>query len=223
MTPAARLSAAIDLLDRILAGEAAEKALTTWGRGARYAGSGDRAAVRDLVFDALRCRRSFGHLGGGDTGRGLILGGLRDRGGDVAALFTGIGHAPAPPGPHEGPPDPPEGLVALDCPDWLAPQLHDSLGDDFAPVMQALRHRAPLHLRVNLRRTTRDSAQAALGAEGIVTRPHPLSPAALEVTEGARRVQASQPYADGRVEIQDAASQAVADSLPIAPGARVLD
>lgn len=87
MTPAARLSAAITVLDRILGGEPVEQALTNWGRASRFAGSGDRHAVRDLVFDALRCKRSFAALGGGLTGRGLILGGLRAAGADVAALF----------------------------------------------------------------------------------------------------------------------------------------
>ncbi|MGB4828146.1 MAG: RsmB/NOP family class I SAM-dependent RNA methyltransferase, partial [Paracoccaceae bacterium] len=70
MTPAARAAAAIAALDRILGGEPAEKVLTGWGRASRYAGSGDRAAVRDIVYDALRCKRSFAALGGGLTGRG---------------------------------------------------------------------------------------------------------------------------------------------------------
>lgn len=53
--------------------------------------------------------------------------------------------------------------------------------------------------------------------------PHPLSPTALEVLQGARRVAASRSYRDGLIELQDAASQAVADALPLAPGGRVLD
>ena len=96
MTPAARLSAAISILDRILAGAPAEQALTNWARASRFAGSGDRNAIRDLVFDAIRCRRSFAALGGGETGRGLILGGLRAAGVEPEALFTGEGHAPPP-------------------------------------------------------------------------------------------------------------------------------
>ena len=64
MTPAARLAAAAEILDQILIGEPAEKALTGWGRRSRFAGSGDRAAIRDLVFDALRCKRSFAARGG---------------------------------------------------------------------------------------------------------------------------------------------------------------
>ena len=96
MTPAARLQAAIEILDRVLDGEPAEKALTTWARRSRFAGSKDRAAVRDHVFTALRCRRSHAALGGSETGRGLILGALREGGDDPDSFFTGEGHAPAP-------------------------------------------------------------------------------------------------------------------------------
>lgn len=223
MTPAARLSAAIGILDRILGGAPAEQALTNWGRASRFAGSGDRAAVRDLVFDALRCRRSFARVGGAETGRGLVLGGLRMAGQEVAELFTGEGHAPAPPAGSELKPQAPSELEALDCPDWLAPALRDSLGADFAPVMEALRHRAPVFLRVNLARTHRAAAAAELAAEGIATQPHPLAETALEVTENPRRLQASAAYREGRVELQDAASQAIVAALPLAPGDRVLD
>jgi 16S rRNA (cytosine967-C5)-methyltransferase len=224
MTPGARLSAAIGVLDRVMAGAAAEQALTNWARGSRFAGSGDRAAVRDLVFDALRCRRSFATLGGSETGRGLILGGLRAAGTDPAALFSGEGHAPPPLQPEElFRPAPPEGLAALDCPDWLAPALQASLGADFEPVMQALRRRAPVFVRVNLARTDRDAAMEALTEEGIATQPHPLASSALEVTENARKIQMSRAYADGLVELQDAASQAVVEALPLRDRARVLD
>lgn len=220
MTPGARAAAAIAVLDRWLAGTPAEQALTNWGRASRFAGSGDRAAVRDLVFDAIRCRRSFGVLGGGETGRGLILGGLRARGLDPAAIFTGEGHAPAPPEEIGGVP---EGLAALDCPDWLAPALQTSLGAGFAPVMEALRHRAPVFLRVHQGRATREAAMARLADEGIGTRPHPLASFALEVTANARKIQGSEAYATGLVEMQDAASQAVVEALPLARGMRVLD
>ena len=222
MTPQARLSAAIDVLDRILAGGAAEQALTNWGRASRFAGSGDRAAVRDLVFDALRCKRSYAALGGGLSGRGLVLGGLRVRGLDPAEWFTGIGHAPATLSDADAGHSP-EGNVALDCPDWLAPQLQAALAEDFAPVMQALRHRAPVFLRVNLAKATVAQAQAALAAEGILCTLHQLAKTALEVTENARKIQNSQAYLDGLVELQDAASQAVIAALPLADGQRVLD
>jgi 16S rRNA (cytosine967-C5)-methyltransferase len=222
MTPAARLSAAIGILDQVLAGAAAEQVLTNWARASRFAGSGDRHAVRDLVFDALRCRRSFAALGGAGTGRGLILGGLRAAGIAPESLFTGEGHAPAPLGDADAA-GTPVGLDALDLPDWLAPQLQHDLGEDFAPVAEALRHRAPVFLRANLRRGSRAAAQAALADEGIIAGPHPLSPTALLVTAGARGISASRAYAEGLVELQDAASQAVVDALPLVDGMRVLD
>ena len=222
VTPAARAGAAIAVLDRWLAGTPVEQALTNWGRASRYAGSGDRAAVRDIVFDAVRCRRSFAALGGGMTGRGLVLGALRAAGTDPATLFTGQGHAPPPPTAADAG-HPPEGLDALDCPDWLAPALQASLGPDFAPVMMALRHRAPLFLRAHAGRTTRAAAIAALAGEGIRAQPHPLASFAIEVTENARKVQSGAAYAAGLVEVQDAASQAVVEALPLTDGARVLD
>ncbi|TCP40816.1 RsmB/NOP family class I SAM-dependent RNA methyltransferase [Rhodovulum marinum] len=227
MTPGARVAAAIGILDDWLAGAPIEKLLTTWGRQNRFAGSGDRAAIRDLVFDALRCRRSCAALGGAETGRGLMLGLLRASGQDLDAVFSGAGHAPPPlteaerASPRRVADLPEE--IACDCPDALAEVLRDSLGNDFRPVMEALRHRAPVFLRVNTHRTSLAAAAAALAEEGIATRPHPLSPTALEVTENARRVQRSRAYMEGLVELQDAASQAVADLMPIPPEGRVLD
>jgi len=224
MTPAARVAAAIAVLDRHLGGEAAEAALTHWARGNRYAGSGDRAAVRDLVYDALRCRRSCAALGGGLTGRGLMLGHCAAQGIDPEAIFTGERFAPAALAEAERVPRPaPEGLVALDCPDWLAPALQAALGADFAPVMQTQRARAPLFLRVNAARATRPEAQAALAADGVATEPRGESSFALQVTENARKVVSSSAYLQGLVEVQDLASQAAVEALPLAPGGRVLD
>lgn len=222
MTPAARLSAAIAVLDAVLAGAPAEQTLTNWGRGHRFAGSGDRHALRDLVYDALRCKRSFAALGGAETGRGLILGGLRDRGVDPAAFFTGAGHAPAPLGPGDAGRTP-KGAEALDCPDWLLPLLQEALGVDCDAVLAALRHRAPLYLRVNLAKASVAEAQRALAADAIVAEPVPLAKAALQVTENARKIQTSTAYLSGLVELQDAASQAVIAALPLCDDQKVLD
>ncbi|MGL4236334.1 RsmB/NOP family class I SAM-dependent RNA methyltransferase [Tabrizicola sp.] len=220
MTPAARAAAAIAVLDRVLGGEAAEKALTNWGRANRYAGSGDRAAVRDLVFDALRKRRSAAVLGGGMTGRGLILGLAREAGQE--AWFSGEGHAPAEPGPDENGREP-DAEERLDLPGWLIPELRESLGDAFEPVAMALRERAPVFVRVNLRKGDRARAVAALAAEAITAEPHPLVETALEVTGNARKLQTSEAYLSGLVELQDASSQAVVAALPLLDGMKVLD
>ena len=217
MTPAARLSAAIAVLDRILAGSAVEPTLTNWGRANRYAGSGDRHAIRDLVFDALRNRRSFAALGGGLSGRGLILGAVRSAGQDPAEVFTGVGHAPAPVGPDEAG-RVPNGAEALDVPDWLEVPLQSALGAEYAATMQAMRRRAPTFLRVNLARISREGAVVRLAAEGIIAEPHPDVNTALQVTEGARKIQTAPSYMEGLVELQDASSQAVVAVLDLHPG-----
>jgi 16S rRNA (cytosine967-C5)-methyltransferase len=220
MTPAARLSAAIEILDRILAGGPVEQTLTNWARGNRFAGSGDRHALRDLVFDALRRRRSLAALGGGLTGRGLVLGLARAAG--TEALFTGEGHAPAPVSAAEAGRTP-IGDEALDVPDWLAPQLRDSLSGDFAAVMVAMQDRAPVFLRVNLARISREAAMARLAQDGIAAERVDWVNSALQVTGNARKIQLSAPYLEGLVELQDASSQAVVAALGVHPGMRVLD
>ena len=222
MTPAARLSAAITVLDRILAGAAVEPCLTSWGRANRFAGSGDRHAIRDLVFDALRKRRSYAALGGGLTGRGLMLGALRAAGTDPATLFTGLGHAPLPVGPLDDG-RAPLGAEAVDVPDWLEAPLRGALGVEYQPVMQAMRERAPVFLRVNLARISRDEAVRHLAADGIAVTPHTLAASAVQVTKGERRIAVSGAYLTGLVELQDASSQAVVEVLDLRPGLRVLD
>lgn len=225
MTPPARLAAAAAILDEVLAGSPAERTLTNWARGARYAGAKDRAAVRDVVFDALRRRRSLAWVGGSDTGRGLVLGMLRLQGGDPAELMTGAGHALPPPRPEEGGRDLAEAPrpVRLDMPDWLLPQLDASLGDATEPACLALTSRAPVTLRANLRKAAREEVRDALRAEGIEAEPDGEVRTALHVRSGASRIAPSQPYRSGLVELQDASSQAAVLRLPLRDGDRVLD
>lgn len=225
MTPAARISAAIEVLDAVLSGDNAERVLTAWARSNRYAGSKDRAAIRDLVFQALRCRRSYAWLGGAETGRGLMLGHLRDIGADAAEVFTGERFAPDALSEAEQAlaSDPMPCAVQLDVPDWLLPKFESTLGEDADAVLRLMRDRASVFLRVNLQKASVDQAVAALAAEGVTATPHPLSPTALEVQGAARGLQSGAAFADGLIELQDAASQAVADMLPVAGGARVLD
>lgn len=228
MTPGARLSAAIELLDAVLAGEPAERALTRWARASRYAGSKDRAAVRDLVYDALRCRRSLGWLGGGATmtesGRALILAQAADH----AALFTGEGFDPSPPTDAEraalarGLDDAPE-PVRLDIPDFLAGELAASLGEAFHPVIRAMQQRAPVDLRVNTLKTNADAATVVLARDGVLVARHGLARNALRVVDNPRSVATSRAYTQGMVELQDASSQVVAETAGALPGMTVLD
>lgn len=225
MTPAARIAAAIEVLDRIDQGEPAEKALTGWARKSRFAGSKDRAAIRDHVFEALRNWRSFAALGGGRGGRQVMLGALRAQGLDPDAAFTGTAYGPPALSDAEraAGAQPTPGGQAMDLPDWIVPLWHDSLGDRAQDCADALRHRADVHLRVNLARADRPAAITALSEDGIQCAPHSLCETALTVTEGARRVQQSRAYTSGLVELQDAASQALVYDLPLTDGQNVLD
>ncbi|GAB4261963.1 MAG: RsmB/NOP family class I SAM-dependent RNA methyltransferase [Pararhodobacter sp.] len=228
MTPAARHAAAITVIDRWLSGQPVEAALTQWARASRFAGSGDREAVRDLVFRAVRQRRSLVALGG-ESGRGMLLGMARADG-IAPEGWTGEGHAPASLTADEAArvaapvPDLPRG-VALDCPDWLLPGFDAALGPRADAVLSLMRDRAPVFIRVNTTRATRDSVQAELAAEGIETAPHPLAETALEVTANPRRLRNARAFAEGRIEMQDAASQAIAADFArhVPGGASVLD
>jgi 16S rRNA (cytosine967-C5)-methyltransferase len=231
MTPAARQSAAIAILDRILAGEPAEAALTRWARGARYAGSGDREAVRDWVFRALRQRRSaLAWSGAGaESGRALMLGMLR-MDGRLPEGWTGDRHAPAPLSETEaarlaGPPPAMDRATAGDCPDWLLPRFDAALGAQTDAVLARMRDRAPVFLRLHARRADPDAVIAELAEAGIEARPHPLARYALELSGATRRLRQTAAFNDGRVELQDAASQAVVEALAahLPPGCRVLD
>lgn len=225
MTPAARVSAAIEVLDQILQGAPAEKALTNWARGARYAGSKDRRAVRDHVFDALRKRASCARAGGGMTGRGIMLGLLRHLDQDPAQIFTGIAHAPAPLSPVEQGyvPMPPGFEETYDWPGWLQPETEQSLGQGMSSTLTAMRERAPLWLRINPRSGSVAGIREALAAEGIEIAVDPDLQQAARVTSGVRQVIRSEPYLAGAVEIQDRASQWAVAQLPIKFGMRVLD
>lgn len=231
MTPAARQAAAIAVLDRHLAGQPAEAALTQWARASRFAGSGDREAVRDWVFRALRQRRSALALGGGGvaTGRKLLLG-LHREDGAAPEGWDGSRHHPAPLDIDEAalfaaPRPALERGERLDCPDWLLAHFDAALGEKADAVLAQLRDRAPVFLRVNAARASLSAVRAELEAEGIATQPHPLAPHALEITANPRRLRQSAALAEGRVELQDAASQAVVAAFARWPdaGAQVLD
>lgn len=227
MTPSARLSAAITLLDDILTGEPAERGLTRWARQNRYAGSKDRAAVRDIVFDCLRQKRSLAHLAGGMTGRGLVLAHQIKAGEDVSCLFTGERFAPTPLSAEELSKldNAPEASlpVALNFPDFLLPELLRSLGDQLPAVMEAMAERAPVDLRVNSLKATIDDAERMLARDLIFTEPHPLSKSALRITQNPRKLARSLAYDYGLVELQDVSSQTVASFCKAKPGMKVLD
>jgi 16S rRNA (cytosine967-C5)-methyltransferase len=228
MTPGARLSAAIELLDAIIANEPAERVLTRWARASRFAGSKDRAAVRDLVFDGLRRRRSLGWLGGGDTGRAIVLAGLHEEGAELDALFTGEGFDPAQTTATEraalerDPAGAPPG-VRLDVPDFLLDELAASLGADHDAVLAEMQARAPVDLRVNTLKSNPGAATVVLARDGVLVTTLAQAPSALRVVQNPRLVSASRAYTQGMVELQDLSSQLAAAFAEARPGMTVLD
>lgn len=224
MQPAARVAAAIDVLARWRNGAGGlDRVLASWGREHRFAGSGDRRAIADLAYCAVRRWRSAAWTAGMEEGpRAAVIGTILLDGAEPADFFTGARHAPAPLAPGErcrrDLAEAPRG-VRLDLPDWLLTELCGVPEE----ALLRLRHRAPLDLRVNFLRSDVPAALRHLAAEGIDASPGPLSPSCLRVAAGASRVQGSTAFGSGLVEVQDAASQAVADFAGATPGETVLD
>lgn len=223
MTPSARVQAAIGILDTVLQGQAAERALTAWARRSRFAGSKDRAAVRDHVFSAIRRKRSSMALGKGVDGRAIMIGLLRGQGLDLDLYFDGQGHGAASLSPAEQDPGTLTDADARDLQDWVYERLSNELGGEAEPVSQALRDRAGVFLRVNQSKCTQETAQDQLRDDGIDTALHPDVPFALRVLAGERKVAQSRAYQNGLVELQDASSQRLITSIPFDNHKKVLD
>ena len=236
MTPAARLSAAIELIDTIDAQRIpAAKALKDWGTAHRFAGSGDRSAIAGLLWDVLRRRASSAWIMDNDSARSRLLGMLRlERKLDtdaIAALCDGGRFAPAPLSDAErvaltsrsleGAPAP----VAGDYPDWLDPYLTEMFGDDRVAETAAMATRAPLDMRVNTLKSTRDKVLGQLAHLGATETP--WSPAGLRIVLGADArnpgIHAEECFIKGAVEIQDEGSQLAALLTAAKPGEQVID
>lgn len=240
MTPAARLSAAIEVIGTILAERRpAADVLKEWGRSHRFAGSGDRAALASLVYDTLRRRASsawiMGERVGEETPRGLVLGMLKvARGLDVdaiAALCDGSRFAPAPLSDNErqhlsqASLDDAPAPVRGDYPEWLDAPLAAVFGAARAEEGAALAERAPLDLRVNSLKG--DVAKAGELIAHLSPAPGPWSPLALRIAleaDGKAPPLTSEPaYLKGLVEIQDEGSQIAAILAAPPRGGQVLD
>ncbi|MCC3244356.1 RsmB/NOP family class I SAM-dependent RNA methyltransferase [Methylocystis sp. WRRC1] len=235
MTPAAHVSAAIEILDALARRRRpVVDALKEWGVSHRFAGSKDRAAIASLVFDALRKASSASHVMGADTPRAQMLGALREaRGMDAAAisaLCTGERHAPPPLSDEERArlesatlADAPD-HVRGDYPEWLADRFASAFGSRAAEEGAALAARAPVDLRVNILKGSRDQALEKLAH--LSPAPTPLSPIGLRIEVGQGRgpaLTAETAYVKGFVEPQDEASQLASLLCAASPGEQVLD
>jgi 16S rRNA (cytosine967-C5)-methyltransferase len=242
VTPAARIAAAIDLLEAVQAAthRPADGIANDYFRARRFIGSGDRRAVSERVWRILRAWRRLNwwlaRAGAEPTPRLLVAASLLMETWNLPGLgqaFSGGQYAPASFTAHErgalaaiadhtlDHPDMPE-AVRLELPDWIVPRLAARFGPALATEAAALTAPAPLDLRANLLTATRDEARAALAAEGIETSPTPLSPWGLRIPV-RRPVTTSAAFQSGRVEIQDEGSQLIALLADARPGLRVAD
>ncbi len=236
MTPTARISAVIEVLDDLdRRPRPVNDALKDWALSRRFAGSGDRAGIGALVHDALRKRNSARWIMESDSARATALGMLRSARGmgaaEIGALCDGSRFAPEALSEAEvtsletrNLADAPD-HVRGDYPDWLAPSLRSLYGADVAAEGAALSERAPLDLRVNTLKTMRVKALPALSEYEAVAGNH--GPDAIRIPPRAdgriKPVQADPLFIKGMVEIQDEGSQIVARLANPGPGQQVLD
>ncbi|WP_347303722.1 RsmB/NOP family class I SAM-dependent RNA methyltransferase [Croceibacterium sp. TMG7-5b_MA50] len=207
MTPAARVAAAIEVLDGIIEaargqGAPADRLLTEWLRQRRFAGSKDRRAIRDLVYRAIRACGPIPQ-----SGRAALLR-LVEEQPDLAPLFDGSAYGPAPVQPGE---PVAQGGVA---PAWLVERLAASA--IAGAEAEALLARAPLDVRVNNLKADRETLTL------------PQTGDRLPAAHGLRfapdtAVQGWDAYQDGSIEVQDGGSQLVCEAVQAQAGETVID
>ena len=207
MTPAARLQAAIEVLDEVIAsarsdGPPADAIVTRYFKQRRYAGSGDRRAVRELAFRAIR--RSAERP---ESGRLAIIG-LADDDPPLRDLF-GQPRGPEPLGRDE--PGTPPAII----PEWLQPELSSLVGES---EQAALLDRAPVDLRVNAAGASRDELLAQFPG-AIATS---FSPWAMRLPAGSK-IDDHPAYRSGLVEVQDEGSQLIALACAPRDGEAIVD
>jgi 16S rRNA (cytosine967-C5)-methyltransferase len=215
MTPAARLQAAIECLDDAAraartGGAAADTLVQRYFSTRRYAGSKDRRAVRDLVFDVIR---AIGEPP--ESGRAAMIGYARAEAPELLALFGTAGeggHGPA--ALVAGEPESPASLA----PAWQIDLFKQRFSRGLEEELKALLGRAPLDLRVNTLVANRDEVMIELPDLA----PTPLAPDGLRAPSGYN-VEAQPAFHAGKIEVQDEGSQLAALAVGAQPGETVVD
>jgi len=236
MTPGARLAAAAEILTEVAALKAAaDRTISGWGKAHRFAGSKDRAAIAERVYTVLRRRNECAFVLGSDTPRALVLGSLvvadaldADR---IDALCTDGTHAlgaltPQERGALAAPRTPPhdQPWIRLNYPAWLHDEFAAAFGANLDTELAALNARAPLDLRVNTLKAERDAVLAELEREGLAPLPCAHAPLGLRLAAGSdTKITMLAAYREGRIEIQDEASQLSVLLADAKPGDTVVD
>jgi len=190
----------------------ADAALYAFFRAHGEMGARDRALVADGAFAYLRRKRSLEALAQSTLPRHLALAvAVRDFDFSVRELTPAINASDAEwlaafkSRLHETLPP----AVAADVPDWLWDRLGDVYGDDArAAIARSWQAPAPLDLRANVMKASRDEALAALAAEGLAVVATPYAPNGIRID--GRPSMAAHPWVvDGRLEVQDEGSQLI--------------
>ena len=237
MRLAGRLAAAITVLTEVDAHRRpASEALKGWGLANRFAGAGDRAAIGNLVYDALRRRASHAYAMGDTSARAAVLSvAVRDWGLTTEALETALAEDPhAPEALTEGEraalgnPEPlataPDHIRA-DLPEWVVPEFVGQFGEGWVEEGAGMTLRPPVDLRVNALKSDAERVSRSLARFS----PQPgLVPLALRLPAGpgdARtpNVLTDEAYLKGWFEVQDQGSQVAALLAGARPGEQVLD
>ncbi|MBX3511524.1 MAG: RsmB/NOP family class I SAM-dependent RNA methyltransferase [Hyphomonadaceae bacterium] len=240
MRPGARQQAAIEILTSLeTQRRPAADAVKDWMLSHRFAGSKDRSEIGDLVFGALRWRQSSAWRMGADTPRAAVWGALRWGFGwsaqAIAQSVVGDPHAPAPPidtelraleeGIIAGAP----AHVAGDYPEWLDASFARAFGDARAEEGAALAAPAPLDLRANTLKTTREKLIAALSQSPKLVEPPATTPYAPDGIRIPWKLGRNFPWATeqsflkGWFEVQDEGSQLTALYAGAGPGMQIAD
>lgn len=235
MTPSARLQAAIEILTGLEeSNRPADRLLREWAGTHRFAGSKDRAAIAGRVFDVLRHRFSYAWRMQTEEPRGAVISSLIAEGLtllEIENLFSGARYAPAvltederkrvasPPG--ESPPL----FMQGEFPAFLQEQLERAFGRNLLAEMQALASRAPIDLRVNSLRASRDDVLRGLAADGFEAQRTRYSPLGIRLPSalGLSALGRHSLFVAGAYEFQDEAAQIASLLAQARARERVLD
>ncbi len=232
MTPAARLQMAIEILEGLnKTAQPMDRFLSAWFRIRRFAGSKDRRAIAEQVFSLSRARARLAHRMGSDTPRAWMIAALLESGEDIESLFNlsqGGGYGPVPLTDSEraaiaAVPPPEPAWVRGEYPQWLEAELVRAFGDRLPEEMAAFTTRAPVDIRVNSLKASRDEVIARLTQDGIACAPTPYAPHGVRIAGDAANLSKSALFESGAFEFQDEAAQIASALCAAAPDMRVLD
>ena len=232
-----RIQAAIEVMEDVQnRRRPIAEALKDWGLAHRFAGSGDRAVIGNLAYDALRWRASTRWIMDSDKASSLVFGTVVYRWNqswqELETAFDGDKFAPALPDADKREAadarrlaDAPEWIQA-DLPKWLVPHFQSNFADGGIVEAKALCGRPPLDLRVNTLKSDRETELAALQSFGAELAEISSTGLRIPPSDAARRhpnIQVEESYQLGRVEIQDEASQIASELVYAQPGETILD